>query len=88
MATERTVAPRKQIAAPTNLHELRMQLCQMYADVSNDRAMVPQADAASNVAGKVINITKLELEAARFAQREVNEQFLLGGAEKKESKKA
>ena len=86
MATERTVQPRKQIKAPTNLHELRQQLCEMYADVSNDSAMVPQADAASNVAGKIINITKLELESARFAKREINEQFLLGS--KKEDKKA
>jgi len=43
----------------------------MYADVSNDRAMVPQADSASNVAGKIINITRLELEAARLAGKKL-----------------
>ena len=76
-----TVTPRKQITAPTDLHELRQQLCDMYADVSNDRAMVPQADAAANVAGKIINITKLELEAAKVSGREIGaapRRFLLG----------
>ena len=81
MEAKGTVVPRKQITAPKNLHELRLRLCEMYADVSNDRAMVPQADSASNVAGKIINITKLELEAARLAGKDLgtfNNQFLLG----------
>jgi hypothetical protein len=51
----------------------------MYADVSNDRAMVPQADSASNVAGKIINITKLEIEASRLAGKKADNKFLLGG---------
>lgn len=73
------IEPRKYVAAPKSLHELRQQLCQMYADVTNDRAMVPQADSASNVAGKIINITKLELEAARMTgKKDYNKQFLLG----------
>jgi hypothetical protein len=83
---ERTVAPRKQINPPENLHDLRKHLCEMYADVSNDRAMVPQADAAANVAGKIINITKLELEAARMAGKDLGalpKQFLLGEKEGK-----
>ena len=71
-------APRKQIKAPESLNDLRDHLCQIYADVSNDRAMVPQADAAANVAGKIINITKLEIEAAKLAGRTVSERFLLG----------
>ena len=75
------VNPRKQIKAPQSLHELRMRLCEMYADVSNDRAMVPQAATASHVAGKIINITKLELEGARLAGRKLTgapASFLLG----------
>jgi hypothetical protein len=64
---ERTVKPRKQIEAPKSLNELTQRLAEMYADVSNDRAMVPQADAAANVAGKIINIAKLQLDAARYA---------------------
>jgi hypothetical protein len=79
--------PRKMIKAPNSLHELREQLCQMYADVSNDRAMVPQADSASNVAGKIINITKLEIEASRIAGHKNNNKFLLGldASEKEEA---
>ena len=78
---ETSVLPRKQIKPPKSLHELRAELCQMYADVSNDRAMVPQADSASNVAGKIINITKLEIEAARMAGKKPSPQFLLGTAD-------
>lgn len=81
MTTRGTVNPRKQINAPKSLGELRENLCDMYADVSNDRAMVPQADAASNVAGKIINITKLELEAAKLAGRKVVAPFLLSDAD-------
>ena len=73
-----TIEPRRQIKPPQSLHELRAQLCQMYADVSNDRAMVPQADSASNVAGKIINITKLEIEASRLAGKNADNKFLLG----------
>jgi hypothetical protein len=81
-----TVEPRRQIKPPQSLHELREQLCQMYADVSNDRAMVPQADSASNVAGKIINITKLELDAARMAGKKPATQFLLGEGEQEAGK--
>ena len=83
---ERTVNPRKQITAPQSLHELRQQLCEMYADVSNDRAMVPQADAAANVAGKIINISKLELEAAKLTGKALESgpaEFLTGGMAEK-----
>ena len=81
---ERTVNPRKQITAPQSLHELRQQLCEMYADVSNDRAMVPQADAAANVAGKIINITKLQLEATKLSGKALEGApagFLTGGGD-------
>ncbi len=79
------VEPRKQIKAPQSLHELREQLCQMYADVSNDRAMVPQADSASNVAGKIINITKLQIEAAKISGKgeSMGNGFLLGPSPEK-----
>jgi len=70
---ERTVKPRKQIEAPQSLTELTIRLAEMYADVSNDRAMVPQADAASNVAGKIINIAKLQFEAAKFAGEKLDQ---------------
>ena len=80
-----SIEPRRQIKPPQSLHELRMQLCQMYADVSNDRAMVPQADSASNVAGKIINITKLEIEASRLAGKNADNKFLLGEGNKGEA---
>ena len=79
---ERTVKPRKQIEAPKSLSELTLRLSEMYADVSNDRAMVPQADSASNVAGKIINIAKLQFEAAKFAGEKLDKEsklWLLGG---------
>ncbi len=82
---DRKVNPRKQITAPTSLHELRLKLCEMYADVSNDKAMVPQADAAANVAGKIINITKLELDAAKLTGRAIADApaaFLAGANDK------
>ena len=81
---------RKMIQAPVSLAELRNQLCQMYADVSNDRAMVAQADSASNVAGKIINITRLELEALKISGRKPGNNssaFLLSENTEKEKDK-
>lgn len=70
---------RKMVKNPESLSELRASLCQMYADVSNDRAMVAQADAAANVAGKIIHITQLELEAYKLGGKtgKLDKKFLL-----------
>jgi hypothetical protein len=78
---ERTVMPRKQIEAPKSLAELQLRLSEMYADVSNDRAMVPQADSASNVAGKIVAISKLQFDAIRFSGEkftEHNKRWMIG----------
>ena len=72
-----TINPRKQIQPPLSLPALRDHLCEMYADVSNDRAMVPQADAAANVAGKIINISKLEMEACKLSGEKLRDPFML-----------
>jgi len=75
---------RKNVKTPESLSELRDSLCQLYADVSNDRAMVAQADAAANVAGKIINITAMEIEAYKLSGRtgKLNTRFLLANEAK------
>ena len=70
---------RTHIKAPSNMNELRLHLAQMYADVTNDRNMVPQADTAANVAGKIIGICKLELEAATLTGSKKVSGFLTSG---------
>jgi hypothetical protein len=67
---------RKHVDEPKNIGEVRTGLAQMYADVSNDRAMVPQADTAANVAGKIYNICKLELELMKLTGKKHTSSFL------------
>jgi hypothetical protein len=78
---ERTVNRRTQIEAPKNLVELNSHLMEIYADVSNDRAMVAQADTAANVAGKIHNLTRLQMEALKMTGGKMNKtqrEWILG----------
>lgn len=46
----------------TNISSLRRVLCECIAEVRADRANIPQAEAVSNAAGKIINAVRARLE--------------------------
>ena len=59
-----------------NINEVRKELCDAFKDLRSGNLEVKQAAEMSNMAGKIINSIKVELEYAALKKEAPNIQFL------------
>jgi len=60
----------------SKLEVLRDDLTQMFHQVRTDRRMCPQAHEAANVAGKIINSLKLEVDYAAARKEQPSIEYM------------
>jgi hypothetical protein len=75
--------------APKNLSQVRNALCDMYAEVMNDRRMSVQVTEGANALGKVIGSCKVHLEACKISGTKMEgewKEFIMGDTTPKPTK--
>ena len=60
----------------TNITELNKSLCDAYMTLSKDRAFCPQAHEMANMAGKILNAQKIQMEYAKMTNSRPDIEFM------------
>jgi hypothetical protein len=60
----------------TNVRDLTKELATAFDTVKNDRRYCPQAHEMANIAGKLLNAQKLQLEYSKMKGEKPNIEFL------------